>query len=364
MNCFTEKEYKELWKKDTKNDDYLISPKAFPADIKRIEEKLGYKIPESYKTLMDARNGGKLKKSFFQLKDSNGRLLKILRCESLYGIWDDDEHSCLLNKYHNKIENGQIVSRYEFEKEGFEIGSWVPDSGWGCCFFYLDYSICGPWGEPRVSAYVMKWSPIHNKAIPINYIVAETFELFIKGLIGRPAAPSFDFALLKDELFEAAKKAVELFLKNHPQEQMVSFGFYTNYDGSMIGVSMNTGQHLQNNIAQNPRDQNFYTFSTAEWKYEGTYDGDVCSHFTNRLEDHVALLLTDSAIRSFRNQIIDCCVNVLSALQKEGFFTEIFGREIILMAGTCEGDIPKARFKQIIQLLNPKAYCPQGLHKL
>lgn len=47
MNYFTEKEYKELWKKDAKNDDYLISLKAFPVDIERVEEKLGCKIPEA-----------------------------------------------------------------------------------------------------------------------------------------------------------------------------------------------------------------------------------------------------------------------------------------------------------------------------
>lgn len=135
MKFFTEKEQKELWKKDALNDDFLISPKASPSDIKSIEGKLGYKIPESYQALMAVRNGVKLKKSFFQLKDSEGKTVRLLKCECLYGIGDDGEHNGLLNQYHNKIENGQILSRYNFKKEGFEIGSWIPDSGWGSCFF-------------------------------------------------------------------------------------------------------------------------------------------------------------------------------------------------------------------------------------
>lgn len=199
----------------------------------------------------------------------------------------------------------------------------------------------------------MKWSAKHQKAIPINHTVADTFELFVKGLISKPAVPVFDFDLLEEKLIVAAKQTVSLLLRNHPQDNFVSFGFYTNEDGSMIGTAANTGQHLNHMLADNRSEQDFYTYTTTEWKYEGTDDADCCSHITGHLEDHIAFLFTDSAVRTFRKQLMNCCVNALCALREEGFFTDRFDGTITLMVGTCEGDIPKARVQQIIKLLNP-----------
>lgn len=348
-----EKDRKKFFKKDKINDGYLISPSALPDDIERVEKKLGYKIPKSYKELMALQNGGKLKNSFFQLKDSNGRILKTFKCEYLYGIWDDDTCHCLINKHHNIIENSRVLGNYGFELDGFEIGSWKPDSGWGNSYFYLDYSACAPGNEPRVCVYVMNWSPERKQAIPSNYILAETFGLFMENLISKPVSKPFDFTLLEGRLMEAAKQTIHNLLNNHPEEKIVSFGFYLNEEGSMIAAAANTQQHLQDKLAKYPDDKYSYTYLTTEWIYEGTDDSDLCSSITSLLEEHTALLAAKSAVRTFRKQVMERCVNALSALRKEKFFSEMFGREIVLMVGTSNGDISKEKLRQIIRLLNP-----------
>ena len=340
MKYFTELDIKGLWKNDKENDDYYICPNVSADDVKRIEDELGFKIPESYIELMLMRNGGMLKRTIFQVKDDAGKILKTLKCESLAGIWDDDEHNCLLSKYCKEKDTA------------FEFGCWNPDSGWGNCHFYFDYSLCGPAGEPRVTADVMKWFPEHRKARPVTYEIADTFKDFVIGLTSKPVILPFDFAWFEAGLFEAAKQTAALLLKDHPQEKIVAFGFYTNDDGSMIAIAANCEHHLQKCIAQNSSDSDFCKYATTEWAYEGIDGSAYCDQLTKRMEEYRGMLLTDSKVRAFRKQIIECCVNALSRLRESPLMFELFGGEITLMVGTTEGDIPKSQYKQIIKQLN------------
>ena len=336
------KPYKNFWKK-TNEDDFLICEPYSEEKLKSIESKLGYKIPESYKTLMLTNNGGMLKRQFFPLKNDQGKITKIFRCEYLFGIADNDRN-CLLGEYNNiRRENGKTIGHYDFIMDGFQIGEWQPDSGWGSTYVYLDFSLCGKDNEPRVCAYEMKWSPKHKQALSIDYVIAENFTEFVENLITKPILEPFDFDAFEVKVIGGVKETLNKLLEEYSCDEISAFGLYTD-DGSFVSTSINTVQ------SKDCDDQ----YVTSEWTLEGTNDADVFSELTSRLEDHVALLQTEGKIKIFRNKLIDCCTNALLKLKKDGFFLERLGKDIILMVGTSHGDMAQAKFEQIKEMLNPK----------
>lgn len=333
---------KSFWKK-TREDDFLVCEPYGEEDLKSVETKLGYRIPESYRALMATRNGGALKSAFFPKKDPQGKVVKVFRCDHLLGIADNDR-SCLLGKYHNqKRQGGKILGSYDFAMSGFEIGGWSPDGGWGNTYVYLDYSTCGMEGEPRVCAYEMKWSPEHRQARPGDHVLAGSFSEFIEGLIAKPKVEPFDFDALEAKLVEGSKETIHTLIKEHPVEKIDAFGLYTD-DGGFVSTSINTVR-----IEEPDR-----LYLTSEWSREGTNDAPVFSQLTSQLEDHLALLVSESEKRVFRNQLIDCCANALLKLKTAGFFATTLGHEIVLMVGTSNADMAQEKFKSIKKLLNAK----------
>lgn len=335
--------YKNFWLKSS-DDEYYVSEPYTENIINSVEKKLGYKIPDSYKTLMSTKNGGLLKKSFFPQINHQGKITKIFRCEQLLGIEDQKNVDCLLGKFNHRHENEKTIGVYDFEMDGYLIGFWLPNSGWGNTYFYLDYSLCGKNGEPEVRAYEMKWSPKHSQAKPIDHFIASNFSEFLEKLIDKPTIEPFNFETFETKLIVGAKESLNRILKDYSPDQISAFGFYTD-EANFVSTSIDTNFDRDVNCK----------FLTSEWTYEMKYDTEVYSELTSLLEDHVALLMTESKIRIFRNQLIDCCANVLLKLKEEGFFVKKLGKEIILMVGTSHSDMSLAKFKQVKNLLNSKS---------
>ncbi|MBP3754164.1 MAG: SMI1/KNR4 family protein [Lachnospiraceae bacterium] len=129
--------------------------------IESIENDLGFKLPQSYIFLMKKHNGGLLNKNCVQInkRDTFNDL------EGIFGLGRTKRHSiCEENKYKSYYEENLIS---------------ICSSNSGHNKIYLDYSICGTDGEPRVIA-------IDNECFddvnPHPWVLADNFETFIESL--------------------------------------------------------------------------------------------------------------------------------------------------------------------------------------
>ena len=143
---------------------------SVPADteIAETEAVLGYHLPGSYKALIKLHNGGLLLNKYFENPLQREWGPRIFGIESIYGISSDKMYSL----------TGERGSRFWITEWGYpDIGVAICDcpSG-GHDMIFLDYSDCGPEGEPCVVH-------IHQEGgYEITYL-ADNFEDFIKGLI-------------------------------------------------------------------------------------------------------------------------------------------------------------------------------------
>ena len=136
---------------DIESDDFIES----------IENDLGFKLPKSYIFLMKKHNGGILNKTCVYKK--NREIFNDL--EGMFGLGRTKRHSIYEE---NK-------DRFDFEENWISICS----SNSGHSKIYLDYSICGPDGEPRVIAIDDECYDIDN---PDPWVLADNFEAFIESL--------------------------------------------------------------------------------------------------------------------------------------------------------------------------------------
>ncbi len=129
--------------------------------IKKTEDELGFKLPESYIYLMKKHNGGLLQKNYLAIKNTDG----FSDLEGIYGIGD----KIYSINYQNK-------DRAYFEANLISICS----SNSGHSNIYLDYNECGPQGEPRVIEIDNEFNMEDLNAKP--YVLAKNFEDFISRL--------------------------------------------------------------------------------------------------------------------------------------------------------------------------------------
>jgi hypothetical protein len=147
------------------SSDYYTGPPLTDAMIVDVEQTLGYTLPQSYRRLMRVKNGGSPKR---QCHPTNGTSwsdnhVRVTSISGIGGRWG--------------IDSAHFGSRRMIQEGGFpEIGvivGWTPTAGHDAIM--LDYSECGPRGEPRV---------IHVDAESgESQILAATFEAFLQGLV-------------------------------------------------------------------------------------------------------------------------------------------------------------------------------------
>ena len=150
----------EIWYESEDSKKYDCGP-LDDETIKKTEDQLGFKLPESYIYLMKKHNGGLLRKNYLAIKNTDG----FNDLDGIYGIGDN-----------NYSVNQQNKDKYDHEENLISIC----DSNSGHVLIYLDYSECGPQGEPRVIAIDDETSAVDPSEKP--WILAENFEDFISRL--------------------------------------------------------------------------------------------------------------------------------------------------------------------------------------
>ena len=129
------------------------------------EGALGYALPASYLQLLRVKNGGCPRRQCYPTggthwSDNHVRLVTLF---GIGGQWG--------------IDSDQFGTRHMIEQAGLpEIGivvGWTPAAGHDAIM--LDYSVCGPRGEPRV---------VHiDPEDDSSAVLATNFEAFLRGLV-------------------------------------------------------------------------------------------------------------------------------------------------------------------------------------
>ena len=115
--------------------DYFTGPALTHDAVRSAEKLLGYKLPEAYVRLLRVRNGGSPRKPYFPIVGLAGWDRGYFEVTSLRGIGHEDW----------SIDTNDMGDNYP------AIGLSICDTpSGGHDAVMLDYSLCGPQGQPRV----------------------------------------------------------------------------------------------------------------------------------------------------------------------------------------------------------------------
>jgi len=120
----------------------------------------------------------------------------------------------------------------------------------------------------------------------------------------------------------------------------------------MVADAANTKGHLESLVVDNPTDKDYYTYATAEWKYEGTeFALDLFEPICKELAMYSAALGQESKIKKFRDKLLDICAEVLAELKAENFFAKEYALPILLNVNISNDEMSTAKAKKIRTIL-------------
>jgi hypothetical protein len=155
----------DVWSDFFDASTHYTGPPLTDAMVVSAERTLGYTLPASYRQLLRAKNGGRPRRQCYPTEatywaDSHVRVVTVF---GLGGQWG--------------IDSEQFGTRHLIAQAGLpEIGIVVgltPTAGHDAIM--LDYSVCGPRGEPRV-VFV-------DPEDDASAVLASDFEQFLRGLV-------------------------------------------------------------------------------------------------------------------------------------------------------------------------------------
>jgi hypothetical protein len=157
----------DIWKDFFDNSTYYTSPPLTDAMIAAAEAALGYKLPSAYLQLLRVKNGGVPKRQCYPTSGTSwsDNHVRVTQICGIGGQWG--------------IDSKQYGSRHTIELGGFpDVGilvGWTPTAGHDGIF--LDYRVCGPNGEPRVT-YIDAEADESE-----SFVLAPDFAAFLNGLV-------------------------------------------------------------------------------------------------------------------------------------------------------------------------------------
>jgi hypothetical protein len=148
--------------------DYFTGPSLTDDMVHRAEELLGYKLPKSYLRLLRTRNGGSPARDCFPTSTPTSWAENHIALSGIRGIggeWGIDSP-----------RSGTIpmIQEWGYPSIGIIVGE-CPSAGHDVVM--LDYSTCGPSGEPRVVHVETDGSLVR-----ITFLAGD-FDAFIGGLV-------------------------------------------------------------------------------------------------------------------------------------------------------------------------------------
>jgi hypothetical protein len=147
---------------------YFTGPLLTEQMIRSAESALGYKLPDSYVGILRVRNGGTPLRCCFPTMEPTSWAKDHIRVSGIRGVggmWGIDSDT---------LGSASMIREWGYPNVGIVVGE-CPSAGHDVVM--LDYTYCGPRGEPRV---------IHVETEceePQVLVLAESFEVFFQGLV-------------------------------------------------------------------------------------------------------------------------------------------------------------------------------------
>ncbi len=155
----------DVWSDFFDASTHYSGPPLTDAMVTSAERALGYVLPASYVRLLRVKNGGCPRRPCYPTGGTHwsNNHVRLVTVFGIGGRWG--------------IDADQFGTRHMIDQAGLpEIGiviGWTPAAGHDAIM--LDYSICGPQGEPRV---------VHvDPEDELSVVLAADFETFIRGLV-------------------------------------------------------------------------------------------------------------------------------------------------------------------------------------
>eukprot|EP00730_Choanoeca_flexa_P015764 TRINITY_DN7313_c0_g1_i2.p1 TRINITY_DN7313_c0_g1~~TRINITY_DN7313_c0_g1_i2.p1 ORF type:complete len:180 (+),score=48.09 TRINITY_DN7313_c0_g1_i2:236-775(+) len=154
-------DWTDFWASDDYYTTTYEAPLATEQEIAQVEDKLGYKLPESYRYMLKhVKNGGSpKKKNLIDHEDDS-----VFTIEAFFGV---------TNKQAALPQSHELMIReWGYPSIGVYFGD-CPSAGHD--MMALDYRECGPEGEPKVVCVAQE----------LDYAIttlADTFEAYIREL--------------------------------------------------------------------------------------------------------------------------------------------------------------------------------------
>lgn len=154
-----------VWDDFFDGSEYYTGPPLTEAMVADVERSFGYVLPESYLRLLRVKNGGAPKRQCHPTggthwSDNHVRVMSVVGIGGRWGI-DSQEFG-----------TRRMIQQAGFPEIGIMVG-WTPTAGHDAVM--LDYSECGPRGEPRVI--------LIDAESGESEVLAPTFEAFLLGLV-------------------------------------------------------------------------------------------------------------------------------------------------------------------------------------
>jgi cell wall assembly regulator SMI1 len=158
-----------FWKDPYTDSNYCVGPPLTDEMIREAEEELGYRLPGSYIRLLRIKNGGELKKSCFPTTIPRSWAKDHIAITSIMNIGGKG------NSIIGKRGSQYLIKEWSYPNVGVLVAD-CPSAGHDVVM--LDYSECGPQGEPRV-IHVDQEADDEPEVI----VLASSFEEFLLGLV-------------------------------------------------------------------------------------------------------------------------------------------------------------------------------------
>lgn len=132
----------DFWESsDYSNRTYVLEPVS-DAALESVQFELGYKLPASYVALMRTQNGGIPRFTCYRTTSGTSWSADHIAITGIYGIGRSKPNSLC----------GEYCSQFWSDEWSYPpIGVYFADCpSAGHDMLCLDYSLCGPQGEPRV----------------------------------------------------------------------------------------------------------------------------------------------------------------------------------------------------------------------
>ena len=146
-------------------DDSFTGPPIDGDAVARAQDALGYRLPDSYVALIHEKNGGKPRRRQFRTGFVNSWAddhIEILAFKGIGGQWGIDSSS--------GRGSCDAIAKWGYPEMGVVVCE-MPSGGHDTVM--LDYSRCGPDGEPAITY-------VNEDRIPRR--IADTFAHFFEGL--------------------------------------------------------------------------------------------------------------------------------------------------------------------------------------